>query len=76
MKLDEIKTFKNKTSRDLREGKLYTALQQMRAFSDITGDWELGTAIDNLMRNYSYMLQYVATGVDDPGQKRRCTTIL
>lgn len=69
MKLDEIKTFKNKTSRDIREGKLYVALQQMRAFSDISGDWELGTSIDNLMRNYSYMLQYVATGVDDPGQK-------
>jgi len=69
MKLDEIKDFKNRTARIIRSGQMHIALQSMRDFSSEAGDWELTMAIDNLSQNYSYMLQYVATGVDDPGQK-------
>lgn len=69
MKLADIKNFKNKTARAIRDGHIYKALRDMRAFSESLLDWETTTAIDSLLQNYSYMLQYVASGVEDPGQK-------
>lgn len=70
MKLDEIKTFKNKTARAIRNGELHQALRQMREFSERIYDWELSTAIDSLSQNYTYMLRYVASGVNDPEQQQ------
>lgn len=69
MKLADIKNFKNKIARSIREGHLYAALMEMRGFSESVLDWEATTAIEGLLQNYSYMLQYVSSGVEDPGQK-------
>ena len=68
MKLADITNFKNRTARKIREGNLSEALADMRAFSEGNMNWELTTAIDSLSQNYNYMLRYVASGADDPGQ--------
>lgn len=69
MKLAEITNFKNRTARKIREGNMSEALADMRAFSEGSMSWELTTAIDSLAQNYNYMLRYVASGAEDPGQQ-------
>lgn len=69
MKLTEIKTFKNRTARKIREGRLREALADMHAFSEGGMTWEITSEINRLEENYTYMLGYVAAGVDDPGRQ-------
>ena len=69
MKLNDIKTFKNRTALKIREGRLSEALADMRAMSESGMTWEISSEIDRIEENYRYMLGYVAAGADDPGRQ-------
>jgi len=69
MKLNDIKTFKNRTARKIREGRLREALADMRAFSKGGINWEITSEIDRLELNYAYMLKYLVSGANDPSQQ-------
>ncbi|MDE6333282.1 MAG: hypothetical protein K2L77_01405 [Muribaculaceae bacterium] len=68
MKLNDIKIFKNRTARKIREGRLREALADMRAMCDNTTH-DICSDIERIEENYQYMLGYVAAGVEDPGRK-------
>ncbi len=68
MKPNDIKIFKNRTARKIREGRLREALADIRAMSDSAMIREVNPDIDRIEENYRYMLDYVAAGVEDPGR--------
>lgn len=68
MKLNDIKIFKNRTARKIREGRLREALADMRAMCDSTTR-DICSDIERIEENYKYMLEYVAAGVEDPARK-------
>lgn len=56
-------------TRLLDSKRLKEALAELEFLSSTIQDWQLQSDIEELRRAYSYMLQYLKQGVEDPNQK-------
>ena len=63
-------TIKNKMYKDiihfLNERRLKEGLTQLKAFADKANSWSISSTVENLQTNYEFMLNYAATGQEDP----------
>lgn len=69
MNINDITLFRDSTAADINAGRLHHAFRAMRTFSEGNMTWEITSDIDAVEQHYSYMLRFMADGVDDPNRQ-------
>lgn len=66
----KIETVTSRADAYLRQGRLRDALETLRALSEEGMQWEVSDKLNQIGKNYAYMLRYLTDGMPDPDRDK------